>query len=199
MQLQILQAHVFSYFRMLTDILWPLLQRFHIFHFEVAFLDASLIAGSCMFPDHSPVLQPWYLPGSKTSAHFPADVYQVCSLYQSTGCSGLAFDIIIIIIFHSKLDSQLMRRLLCSSIDWDFTVYHEGVIHFLQCIFELIKLQGQCWMTATDSVGGLQWVKDWNMTWFMIALSASLMYLFPFWGDCFFPQWSSDVNYYVCA
>lgn len=84
-QLQILQEHVCSSRRML----WPLLQRFCVFHFEVAFLDASLIAGSCKFRDYSPVLLLWYLPylpssamvSGKISAQLLADVYQVYRLY----------------------------------------------------------------------------------------------------------------------
>lgn len=84
---------------------------------------------------------------------------------ESTGCSGLPFDIVITFFFHSKLHSQLMRGLLCSWTDWDFTVYERAF-----WFYKPFLSSGRC----KNSARTLHWVEDWIMAW-LVIMSASVI------------------------
>lgn len=98
---------------------------------------------------------------------------------ESTGCSGLPFDIVITFFFHSKLHSQLMRGLLCSWTDWDFTVYCRKSILILQAFFEFRKVQEQCKNTALGRR------LDHGMARDHVCICHRLVQ-----GDCFIIHWS---------
>lgn len=94
-----------------------------------------------------------YLPGLDSLPVHRLLWFAIWHSYKFVGCGwlvwffgfcwfGLVFIFCLFVL--TSCNSQLIRELLCSSPDWEFTLCHQGDIQFSQIILEFMKVQGQC-------------------------------------------------------